>query len=311
VSPVTSNDAERVDDQPRPSGAFAVAPDADAVFPARPVDSPDHVPPTAQVPLAEPADGDGAPHGEAPRAVQEPGTDRAPDPLEAPQPDPSSRPWAFAREVGIIVVAALIISFLIKTFVVQPFVIPSESMESTLIKDDRVLASRLVPRVFDVHRGDVVVFKDPGGWLADQPQKKSTGLVKAGETFLTFIGIRPVDAGEHLIKRVIGVPGDTVTCCDAQGRVSVNGVPIDETYVKSGVAPSLVTFDVVVPEGFLYVLGDNRPNSGDSRYNGDKPGNGFVPMDNVVGTAVAKVWPLDRAALMRNPGSVFEDVPES
>ncbi|KRC43088.1 S26 family signal peptidase [Oerskovia sp. Root22] len=220
------------------------------------------------------------------------------------------RRWSFAREVGVIVVAALVISFLIKTFVVQPFVIPSESMENTLIKDDRVLASRFVPRFLDIHRGDVVVFKDPGGWLASQPQQESTGLVKAGETFLTFIGIRPVDAGEHLIKRVIGLPGDHVTCCDAQGRVSVNGVAIDETYIKPGSIPSEIEFDVVVPEGSLFVLGDNRQNSGDSRYNTDKPGNGFVPIDNVVGTAVAKVWPLDRASLMRNPGSVFEDVPE-
>ncbi|OCI31520.1 MULTISPECIES: signal peptidase I [Oerskovia] len=276
---MTSNDAERPDDQPRPSGAFPGAPDVESVFPE------------GQAPSGEPGDGSaGAP---APGAAVR-----------------TRRRWSFAREVGVIVVAALVISFLIKTFVVQPFVIPSESMENTLIKDDRVLASRFVPRFLDIHRGDVVVFKDPGGWLASQPQQESTGLVKAGETFLTFIGIRPVDAGEHLIKRVIGLPGDHVTCCDAQGRVSVNGVAIDETYIKPGSIPSEIEFDVVVPEGSLFVLGDNRQNSGDSRYNTDKPGNGFVPIDNVVGTAVAKVWPLDRASLMRNPGSVFEDVPE-
>ncbi|MFJ4108984.1 signal peptidase I [Oerskovia enterophila] len=276
---MTSNDAERPDDQPRPSGAFPGAPDVESVFPE------------GQAPSGEPGDGSaGAP---APGAAVR-----------------TRRRWSFAREVGVIVVAALVISFLIKTFVVQPFVIPSESMENTLIKDDRVLASRFVPRFLDINRGDVVVFKDPGGWLASQPQQESTGLVKAGETFLTFIGIRPVDAGEHLIKRVIGLPGDHVTCCDAQGRVSVNGVAIDETYIKPGSIPSEIEFDVVVPEGSLFVLGDNRQNSGDSRYNTDKPGNGFVPIDNVVGTAVAKVWPLDRASLMRNPGSVFEDVPE-
>ncbi|MFD6166377.1 signal peptidase I [Oerskovia sp. NPDC060287] len=276
---MTSNDAERPDDQPRPSGAFPGAPDVESVFPE------------GQAPRGEPGDGSaGAP---APGAAVR-----------------SRRRWSFAREVGVIVVAALVISFLIKTFVVQPFVIPSESMENTLIKDDRVLASRFVPRFLDIHRGDVVVFKDPGGWLASQPQQESTGLVKAGETFLTFIGIRPVDAGEHLIKRVIGLPGDHVTCCDAQGRVSVNGVAIDETYIKPGSIPSELEFDVVVPEDSLFVLGDNRQNSGDSRYNTDKPGQGFVPIDNVVGTAVAKVWPLDRASLMRNPGSVFEDVPE-
>ncbi|KZM33479.1 signal peptidase I [Oerskovia enterophila] len=276
---MTSNDAERPDDQPRPSGAFPGAPDVESVFP----------------------------EGQAPSGELGDGSAGAPAPGAAVR---TRRRWSFAREVGVIVVAALVISFLIKTFVVQPFVIPSESMENTLIKDDRVLASRFVPRFLDIHRGDVVVFKDPGGWLASQPQQESTGLVKAGETFLTFIGIRPVDAGEHLIKRVIGLPGDHVTCCDAQGRVSVNGVAIDETYIKPGSIPSEIEFDVVVPEGSLFVLGDNRQNSGDSRYNTDKPGNGFVPIDNVVGTAVAKVWPLDRASLMRNPGSVFEDVPE-
>lgn len=300
---MTSNDADSADDQPRPSGAFAAAPDVDSVFPQRSASSPDE---SAQ---GGATSGDRAAPGDpATPADPAPPTDPAQDADNTPAPTRSR--WSFAREVGIIVVAALIISFLIKTFLVQPFVIPSESMEDTLIKDDRVLASRLVPRFLDVHRGDVVVFKDPGGWLASQPQNESTGLVKAGETFLTFIGIRPVDANEHLIKRVIGLPGDHVTCCDAQGRVSVNGVPIDETYIKPGSAPSEIPFDVTVPEGYLFVLGDNRQNSGDSRYNTDKPGKGFVPMDNVVGTAVAKVWPLDRAALMRNPGSVFEDVPE-
>jgi signal peptidase I len=293
---VTSNDTERSDDQPRPSGAFAVAPAVDAVFPARPASSPGLDAERQSAP-------DGGPDLDADQQV-------ATYPHAIPRPDPSSRRWSFAREVAIIVVAALVISFLIKTFLVQPFVIPSESMEDTLIKDDRVLASRLVPRFLDVHRGDVVVFKDPGGWLADEPQSESTGLVRAGETVLTFVGIRPVDAGEHLIKRVIGLPGDRVACCDAQGRVTVNGAPIDETYLKPGVAPSAVPFDTVVPEGYLFVLGDNRANSGDSRFNTDKPGGGFVPLDNVVGTAVAKVWPLDRAALMRNPGGVFEGVPE-
>ena len=276
---MTSNDAERPDDQPRPSGAFPGAPDVESVFPE------------GQAPSGEPGDGSaGAP---APGAAVR-----------------SRRRWSFAREVGVIVVAALVISFLIKTFVVQPFVIPSESMENTLIKDDRGVAWRFVPRSLDTHRGLVGYSTPRGGGLPTPPQQESTGLVKAGETFLTFIGIRPVDAGEHLIKRVIGLPGDHVTCCDAQGRVSVNGVAIDETYIKPGSIPSELEFDVVVPEDSLFVLGDNRQNSGDSRYNTDKPGQGFVPIDNVVGTAVAKVWPLDRASLMRNPGSVFEDVPE-
>lgn len=224
---------------------------------------------------------------------------------------PRSRLMATVRETVIILVSALVLSFVVKTFLVQPFMIPSESMEDTLVAGDRVLVSKLTPGPFDISRGDVVVFKDPGGWLEGVQVSRADNMPTWLSTPLTIVGLRPQDAGEHLIKRVVGLPGDTVTCCDDQGRIEVNGTPIDESpYLAAGAVPSQTEFDVTVPDGNLWVLGDNRQHSGDSRYNGGSRGGGFVPHDNVVGVAFAKVWPLDRVALMRNPGDVFTDVPD-
>lgn len=230
-------------------------------------------------------------------------------PEGAGEPQPRPRKPSLLRETAIIVVSALVLSLLIKTFLVQAFFIPSASMEDTLVEGDRVMVSRLVPGAFDVHRGDVVVFKDPGGWLPPAAPQDQSPFSEAARTALTFVGLLPQDTGEHLIKRVIGVPGDHVVCCDAEGRVSVNGEPIDETYIKAGSVPSQDPFDRTVPDDMLFVMGDNRQNSQDSRYNTGKPGGGYVPMGNVVGTAFVKVWPLSHAELLRNPGDVFADVP--
>lgn len=231
--------------------------------------------------------------------------------VEEPADEPDGRHrLSLLKESAIIVVSALILSLLIKTFLVQAFFIPSASMEDTLTKGDRVMVSRLVPGPFDLHRGDIVVFKDPGGWLPPVVPDDRGPVAKGTTAVLTFVGLLPQDSGEHLIKRVIGLPGDHVTCCDAQDRVSVNGQPIDETYIKPGSIPSQTPFDKTVPDGMLFVMGDNRQNSQDSRYNTSKPGGGFVPMSNVVGTAFVKVWPLSRSGLLRNPGDVFAGVPE-
>ena len=214
------------------------------------------------------------------------------------------------RETAIIVVSALVLSWLIKTLLVQAFFIPSESMENTLDIGDRVMVSRLVPRVLDLHRGDIIVFKDPDHWLGEQtkPDYGSVGNIVAKG--LTAVGLLPQDSGEHLIKRVIGLPGDHVTCCSADGKVEVNGKPITETgYLKPGSLPSETPFDVVVPNGMLWVMGDNRQQSADSRAHLGSPGGGFVPESDVVGTAFATVWPFDRLTIHRNPGSVFANVP--
>lgn len=216
------------------------------------------------------------------------------------------------RETAIIVVSALILSWIIKTFLVQAFYIPSGSMEDTLLKNDRILVSKMVPTVFDINRGDIVVFKDPAHWLESTSTEEDSGAQAAIRKGLTFIGILPQDAGSHLVKRVIGLPGDTVECCDAEGRMLINGVPIDETqYLKEGEEPSLVEFEVVVPDGSLWVQGDNRSGSADSRAHMGAPGGGFVPVDNVVGTAFVKVWPFDRMGWLTNPSEVFENVPDA
>ncbi len=221
---------------------------------------------------------------------------------------PRSTLASWLRETAIIVVSALLLSVLIKTFLVQSFFIPTGSMESTLEVDDRVLVSKLAPGPWDVHRGDIVVFKDPGGWL--EPEEDGPGGWQgAVSDALTFVGLFPQDAGEHLIKRIIGLPGDTVECCDDQGRVIVNGVPIDEPYLNAGSRPSEIDFSVVVPEDSLWVMGDNRQNSRDSRYHQGEPGGGAIPADNVVGVAFLTLWPLDRATVLRNPGNTFAQVP--
>lgn len=213
------------------------------------------------------------------------------------------------REFAIILVSALVLSWAVKSFLLQPFFIPSQSMEDTLIENDRVLVSKLTPGPFELNRGDVVVFKDPGGWLGESAKPELNAVQQVVNPILTFVGLLPQDSGDHLIKRVIGVGGDHVVCCSTKGLVSVNGEPILETsYIKPGSQASQVEFDKVVPEGFLWVMGDNRQNSHDSRFTGGNPGGGFVPESNVVGVAFVKVWPLDRFALMRNPGDVFARV---
>ncbi|WP_425954515.1 signal peptidase I [Xylanimonas sp. McL0601] len=250
-------------------------------------------------------------------------TEQPPEPPQTPTPaepatvnrsarhKPRNAGLGLMRETAIIVVSALVLSWLIKSLLVQAFFIPSESMQDTLEVGDRVMVSRLVPRVLDIHRGDVVVFRDPGGWLPPYVAPDYGPIGNAVARGLTVVGLLPQDTGEHLIKRVIGVPGDHVTCCNADGKVEVNGTAITETpYIKPGSIPSQDPFDTVVPDGMLFVMGDNRQDSSDSRYNTGKPGGGFVPIDNVVGTAFATVWPFDHATLHRNPGSVFEQVPE-
>lgn len=229
---------------------------------------------------------------------------RAEDEADAP------KKGSVLKETAIIVVSALILSWIIKTFLVQAFYIPSGSMENTLQENDRILVSKMVPDVFDINRGDIIVFKDPANWLEYSVIQDDSGAQAFLRKTLTFIGVLPQDAGSHLIKRVIGLPGDTVECCDAEGRMLVNGEPIDETaYLKEGEEPSLFDFSVEVPSDSLWVQGDNRSGSADSRAHLGGPGGGYVPVDNVVGTAFVKVWPFDRMGWLRNPSDVFEDVP--
>ncbi|MEJ2577976.1 MAG: signal peptidase I [Kineosporiaceae bacterium] len=212
-------------------------------------------------------------------------------------------------EIVVVVAMALALALVIKTFLVQAFFIPTSSMEDTLLIGDRVLVSKLTPGPLSLHRGDIVVFKDPGGWLPPPLPVEESPLQHTVRTGLTFVGLLPQDSGEHLIKRVIGLPGDTVTCCDAEGRLQVNGVSIEETYIYPGNEPSAKEFSVTLPAGQRWVMGDHRAVSEDSRYHENEHG-GTVPMSDVVGRAFVIVWPLGQAGSLGTPPSVFARVPD-
>lgn len=224
------------------------------------------------------------------------------------------RGWvSLLRDIVVIVAVAILVSLVVKTFLVRSFYIPSASMEDTLQIKDRILVDEITPRFSPYQKGDVVVFRDPGGWLPPSTTPPRPFIVEAGDWLLSLVGLSAPDSDDHLIKRVIGVAGDHVVCCNALGQITVNGTPIDETsYVKlqpGKTAPSPVPFDVVVPANSLWVLGDNRDRSQDSRYHMDEPGQGFVPLDNVVGRAFVITWPFDRFGLIDFHHEVFASVP--
>ena len=217
--------------------------------------------------------------------------------------------WVGVREVVIVVSLAMALSLVVKTFLVQPFHIPSGSMEDTLIKDDRVLVSKLTPGPFELSRGDIVVFTDPGHWLGEIPEVHRTPVQSA----LIFLGLAPDDSHEHLIKRVIGLPGDHVVCCTVGGQLTVNGVAITEPYLKPGdnAAGGRGSFDIIVPAGKVWVMGDHRSDSADSRFHDDGTGStGSVPIADIRGKAVLVVWPIDRWAGLSEFGDVFATVPD-
>jgi len=235
------------------------------------------------------------------------------DAAREPRPSGRRRLWLLVRDVLVILAIALVVSFLVKTFLVRSFYIPSGSMEQTLLQDDRILVDELTPRFGGYERGDVVVFRDPGGWLPPQMTPERPALVEAFDWVLSLVGLSAPDSDEHLIKRIVGVPGDHVVCCNAMGQVTVNDVPLDESPYLSLAdgqrSANPLPYDVVVPEGSLWVLGDNRDNSRDSRYHVDQPSRGFVPIDNVVGRAFLITWPFDRFGPIDFHHDVFAGVP--
>lgn len=220
---------------------------------------------------------------------------------------------SFVKELLFVVVGAIIVSSLLRAFVGQMFIIPSESMENTLLVGDRVVVQKITG--FD--RGDVVVFEDPGGWLEGQPVQQPGPFDRA----LEFVGVPTTSTPGHLIKRVIGLPGDRVICCDDSGRLTVNGYALNETsYLYVGpdgtqVHPSDIRFEVVVPKGRLFVMGDHRDLSADSRCHlsdtsttQSRGAVAFVPENMVVGPAFAIAAPFARATRMHRPAT-FTGVP--
>ena len=219
----------------------------------------------------------------------------------------------FLREIAIVVVGALIASTLLRMFLLQVFVIPSGSMENTLLIGDRVAVEKVVP----FQRGDIVVFRDDLGWLPTVGEQRQTWAQAA----LTFLGLLPDESRNYLIKRAVGLPGDHVQCCDDQGRLLVNGQPLDEaSYLfidpQTGeqAKPSEMVFDLVVPQGKVFVMGDHRNESADSRchlaedYNGVLGARAFVREESIVGAGVATVFPFDRISGHGRPAT-FVTVP--
>ena len=202
------------------------------------------------------------------------------------------------QESILLVVTAMVMAVVVKAFFLQAFYIPSESMEPTMLVDDKILVEKVSYWAGEPDRGDIVVFDDPGGWLNAAEARQASNPVQRG---LEVIGLFPT--GGHLIKRVVGVGGDAVKCCDGTGHITVNGTALDEPYLQDPDANANQTFDVVVPENHLWVMGDNRGNSADSRMHMGDPGGGFIDEDAVVGKAWLRVWPLSRLGFMPGPDS--------
>ena len=208
---------------------------------------------------------------------------------------------SFWKELPILIVVALVLAVVIKTFVIQAFYIPSESMENTLLVNDRVLVNKIVYHTRDIERGDIVVFSGVESWDPEVDYEKPSNPVMAFFHWVgTAFGVVPGE--KDYIKRVIGVPGDTVKCCDSKGRVTVNGTAINEkSYLYPGDVPSQRFFEIKVPEGRLWVMGDHRSVSLDSRSHQGDSGGGTIPIDKVVGRAFVIVWPFSRFTTLPIP----------
>ena len=202
------------------------------------------------------------------------------------------RKGSLLRELPLLVILALLVSRLINSFLVQFFYIPSGSMENTLQIKDRVAVNRIPFIGNDISRGDVIVFRDPAGWLPEASYVDGNRVTNAIRDGLVLVGIVPNPAKQYLVKRVIGVAGDNVVAKDQV--LTINGKPTNEPYIFAGNTPSDTDFNITVPEGKVWVMGDHRGASGDSRVHQDDVNNGMVPVEKITGRVVATIWPLSQ-----------------
>ncbi|MEW2401530.1 signal peptidase I [Streptomyces sp. NPDC046862] len=255
----------------------------------------------------------------SPGSAPGPGSDSPEDGAAGQGPDasddeqghrPRKKQRSFWKELPILVGIALVLALLIKTFLVQAFSIPSDSMQNTLQQGDRVLVDKLTPWFgSEPERGEVVVFHDPDNWLAGEPTPDANPVQRV----LSWIGLMPSAEEKDLIKRVVGVAGDTIECKNT-GPLKVNGKALNEqSYVYEGNTPCSVDdqggqFKVKVPKGKIWVMGDHRQNSLDSRYHQSDKNKGMVPVDNVVGRAIVVAWPPTRWATLPVPDTFDQDL---
>ena len=255
--------------------------------------------------------------------------------------DPTPTPAPFTlRDILLWCVLPVLVVLGLRLFVFGLYAIPSGSMENTIMPGDRVITTRLSPRPIALRRGDIIVFKDPANWLANEgATHNSDRLIKrliglpGDRVITTHLSPRPIALrrgdivvfkdpanwlanegathnSDRLIKRLIGLPGDTVECTGGGAPIVINGVPIDESaYLKPGVEPSRSAFSVTVPAGRLFVLGDNRANSADSRAHTNDGAQGLVPVGDVEGVAFMRYWPLNRVGWLSAHHDVFRAVP--
>ncbi len=243
---------------------------------------------------------------EASAAGGENGTDAgAPGPKAPGQPAKGTskkKSRSFWKELPALIVVALILTLVIKTYFIQAFYIPSGSMQNTLAVSDRVLVNKIVYDTRSIHRGDIVVFSGDGSWNPGTPPASSNFFARFGASVASMFGFAK-DQNDY-IKRVIGLPHDHVACCDAQGRVTVNGVPLNEkSYLYPGNQPSEQRFSITVPADSLWVMGDHRDVSWDSRGHRYYPGGGSIPESAVVGRAFVVIWPLSRWSILSIPST--------
>ena len=210
----------------------------------------------------------------------------------------------------VTMVVALVIAVLVKTFLIQPFYIPSASMNPTLLEDDKIIVSKLSPGVFDLQRGDVIVFEDPDDWIPGDATENPTPRVRV-MMLLSMVGLAPDPSQDHLVKRLIGVAGDHIVCEDKGEALEVNGVTLEEPYINPGTAACQNAFDVTVPDGKVWVMGDNRYASADSAWHDYRGESGFVDESDITGRAEVIFWPASSWHRLDDGRESFADVPET